>query len=209
LQHVGSAGNPAYDDALVREIAHRNIPVVQTISHRIWIFPATVNFPERLHDPVHRKDMPPDIYAEVMASVEDFRSLSYFHDIGRETRNSTIAARQFIEAGAYLGVGTDAASPLNFHTGAIWQELAALVESGMTPVQAISAATKTNAEILGKAGELGTIEEGKLADLIVVDGNPLAGIDALQRVDIVVRDGVIWYPETIAPGQLAEIGHAF
>jgi imidazolonepropionase-like amidohydrolase len=168
-----------------------------------------VNFPERLHDPVHREDMPPDIYTEVMASVEDFRRLPYFHDVGRETRNATIAARQFIEAGAYIGVGTDAASPLNFHIEAIWQEMAALVESGMTPLQVISAATKTNAEILGKAGELGTIEEGKLADLIVVDGNPLAGIDALQRVDIVVRDGVIWYPETIAPGPLAEIGHAF
>ena len=209
FQHVGSAGNPPYDEALVREIAHRNIPVVQTISHRIWIFPATVSFPERLHDPVHRKDMPPDIYAEVMASVDDFRSLSYFHDIGRETRNSTVAARQFIEGGAYMGVGTDAASPLNFHTEAIWREMAALVESGMTPMQVISAATKTNAEILGKADQLGTVEEGKLADLLLIDGNPLDGVDALQHVDVVVRDGVFWYPETVEPGVLEEIGHAF
>jgi imidazolonepropionase-like amidohydrolase len=209
FQHVGSAGNPPYDVALVREIAHRNIPVVQTISHRIWIYPATVNFPERLHDPVHRQDMPPDIYAEVMASFENFRSLSYFHDIGRETRNSRIAARQFIEAGAYMGVGTDAASPLNFHTEAIWREMAALVESGMTPMQVISAATKTNAEILGKARELGTIEEGKLADLIVVDGNPLESIAALRHIDVVVRDGVIWYPEAAGPEPWAKVAHAF
>lgn len=209
FQHVGSAGNPPYDEALVREIAHRNIPVVQTISHRIWIYPATVNFPERLHDPVHKEDMPPDVLEEVMASVEDFRSLPYFRDIGRETRNSKVAARQFIDAGAYMGVGTDAASPLNFHTEAIWREMAALVESGMTPMQVISAATKTNAEILGKADRLGTVEEGKLADLIVVDGNPLAAIETLQHVDVVVRDGVIWYPENTAPGTLTEIGHAF
>jgi imidazolonepropionase-like amidohydrolase len=209
FQHVGSGGNPPYDEALVREIAHRNIPVVQTISHRIWIFPATVDFPERLHDPVHREDMPPDIYAELMSSFEDFHRLSYFHEIGRETRNARLAARQFIDAGAYLGVGTDAASPLNFHTEAIWREMSALVESGMTPIQVISAATKTNAEILGRAAELGTIEEGKVADLIIVDGNPLADIEALQHVDIVVRDGVVWYPKTIEPGPVDGLGHAF
>jgi len=209
FQHVGSGGNPPYDDALVSEIAHRNIPVVQTIAHRIWIYPATLEFPERLHDPVHREDMPPDIYAEVMASFDNFRSLSYFHDIGRETRNSKRAARQFIDAGAYMGVGTDAASPMNFHTEAMWREMSALVDSGMTPLQVISAATKSNAEILDKAAELGTIEPGKLADLIVIDGNPLADIDALQHVDIVVRDGVVWYPKRLPPGPVRDIGRAF
>jgi len=209
FQHVGSAGNPAYDGDLVAEIAHRNIPIVQTISHRIWIYPATVSFPERLYDPVHRKDMPPDIYAEVMESFENFHRLSYFHEVGRETRNAELAARQFIDAGAYMGVGTDAASPLNFHTEAMWREMSALVDSGMTPLQVISAATKTNAEILGQAHELGTIEPGKFADLIVVDGNPLADIDAMQHVDIVVKDGAIWYDESVEPGSVSKVGHAF
>lgn len=209
FQHVGSAGNPPYDDELVAEIAQRNIPVVQTISHRIWIYPATVDFPERLHDPVHRKDMPPDIYAEVMDSFADFHRLSYFHDVGRESRNAKASARQFIDAGAYIGVGTDAASPLNFHTEAMWREMSALVDSGMTPVQVISAATKTNAEILGKARELGTIERGKLADLIVVNGNPLADIDAVRHVEIVVKDGVLWYAESAEPGPVTEFGHSF
>lgn len=62
--------------------------------------------------------------------------------------------------------------------------MSALVDSSMTPIQVISAAIKTNAEILGKSHELGTIEKGKLADLIGVDGNPLADIDAMQHVDI-------------------------
>ena len=209
FQHVGSARNPPYDDDLLSEIAHKSIPVVQTISHRIWVYPATVAFPERLYDPVHKKDMPADIYAEVIDSFENFHRLSYFHDIGRETRNSVIAARQFIEAGAYIGVGTDAASPLNFHTEAIWREMSALVDSGMTPIEVISAATKTNAEILGQFDQLGTIEAGKVADLIVVDGNPLADINALAYVNIVVKDGVIWYSETAAAGPVTKIGHAF
>lgn len=209
LQHVGSARNPPYDDDLVARIAHDHVPVVQTIAHRIWVYPATVAFPERLLDPVHRIDMPADIYAEVIDSFENFHRLPYFHDIGPETRHSRVAARQFIDAGAVMGVGTDAASPLNFHTEAMWYEMKALIESGMTPLQVISAATKTNAEILGRFDELGTVEPGKLADLVVVDGNPLADIDAYAHVEIVVRDGVIWYAESAAHGPVTEVGHAF
>ena len=209
FQHVGSARNPKYDESLVSAIAHAKIPIVQTISHRIWVYPATVAFPERLHDPVHKKDMPADIYAEFIDSFKDFHRLPYFHDIGIETRNSRIASRQFIDAGAYMGVGTDAASPLNFHTEAMWREMSALVDSGMTPIQVISAATKTNAEILGKFDTLGTIEPGKLADLIVINGNPLADINALAYVDVVVKDGELWYAEAAAYGSVTRIGHAF
>jgi len=209
FQHVGSAGNPPYEEALIAEVAHRNIPVVQTIAHRIWVYPATVDFPERLYDPVYRKDMPPDIHAEFIASVEDYRRLSYFADIGRETRNARRAARQFIEGGAYIGVGTDAASPLNMHTEAMWREMSALVESGMTPMEVISAATKSNARILGLDSDIGTLEPGKLADLIIVDGNPLRNIEVLDYVDVVVKDGVVWYAERAASGPVTEIGHGF
>jgi imidazolonepropionase-like amidohydrolase len=209
FQHVGSAGNPPYEDALVAEIAHRNIPVVQTIAHRIWVYPATVEFPERLYDPVYRKDMPTDIYAEFIASVENYRQLSYFSDIGRETRNARVAARQFIDGGAVIGVGTDAASPLNMHTEAMWRELSALVESGMTPMEVISAATKTNARILGLDDKLGTIEVGKLADIIIVDGNPLRNVEVLDYVDVVIRDGVVWYSERAASGPARAVGHPF
>ena len=209
LQHAGSARNPPYAENLVARIAHDRLPVVQTISHRIWVYPATVDFQTRLLDPVHRDDMPADIYAEVIDSFDDFHRLSYFHDIGDEIRNARRSASQFIDAGAYMGVGTDAASPLNFHTEAMWYEMKALVESGMTPIQVISAATKTNAEILGRFDELGTLEPGKLADIIVVDGNPLADIDAFSRIDIVVKDGAVWYSERAARMPVTDIGHPF
>ncbi|MDX1500158.1 MAG: amidohydrolase family protein, partial [Woeseiaceae bacterium] len=209
FQHVGSGGNPPYEDDLVAEIAHRNIPVVQTIAHRIWVFPATVEFPERLYDPVYRKDMPPDISAEFIGSVRDFHRLAYFSDIARETRNSKVAARQFIDGGAVIGVGTDGGTPLNMHTEAMWREMSALVENGMTPLEVISAATKTNAEILDLDDDLGTIEPGKLADIIVVAGNPLRNIELLDYVDIVIKDGVVWYAEGAGNGPVAEIGRAF
>jgi imidazolonepropionase-like amidohydrolase len=209
FQHVGSARNPPYDAALVNEIAHKGIPVVQTIAHRIWVYPATVAFPERLNKPIYAKDMPPDIYAEFKESFENFHRLSYFHDIGLETRNAIVASRQFIEGGAYMGVGTDAASPLNMHDEAMRFEMQALVESGMTPAQVISAATKTNAEILGQFDSLGTVEPGKLADLVIVRGNPLTNIANVGDVDIVVKDGMVFYAETAAAGPITDVGNAF
>lgn len=189
FQHVGSGGNPPYDDDLIAEVAHRGIPVVQTIAHRIWIYPATIAFPERLQDPRLEADFPPDVWAEVQASFEDFERLGYFRTTPRQIRNAPRATRQFIEGGAVIGVGTDAASPMNFHTEAMWREMEALIESGMTPLQVISAATKTNAELLGLASETGTIEVGKAADILVVEGNPLADIRALDRVVTVLARG--------------------
>ena len=189
LQHVGSAGNPPYAPELVTEIAHRGVPVVQTMAHRIWVFPATVAFPERLQDARLRAGLPVDIYSELQASFRTFERLGYFASTPRQIRNSRVSARQFIEAGAVLGVGTDAASPLNFHTEAMWRELEALVQSGMTPLQALSAATKTNAEILGIFETVGSLEPGKSADILVVSGNPLADIRVLDRVHLVVAGG--------------------
>ncbi len=210
LQHVGSARNPPYDDNLVLTISHRQIPIVQTVSHRIWIYPATVAFPERLQDPLLERDMPPDIYAEVQDSFRDFHRLSYFAEIGTETRNARRSAHQFIEAGAYMGIGTDAASPLNFHTEAMWREMSALVEIGMTPIQAISAATKIGAEILGQEHELGTVEPGKLADVLVIDGNPLADINMMKFVVLTIRDGVPWYdPQGLVLPGVKEVGRKY
>ena len=199
LQHMGSAKNPPYDDDLVLEIAHRGLPVVQTIAHRIWVYPDTIAFPERLRDPRLQADLPADWWPEFQRSFEHFHRNDYFRRVEHEIRKSKIAARQFIEANAEIGVGTDGGTPLNFHYESMWREMSALVDSGMTEIQVISAATKRNAEILGSmqllggSRQVGTIEPGMLADLIVVDGNPLFDIDVLAHVDIVVKDGMVQY----------------
>jgi imidazolonepropionase-like amidohydrolase len=192
IQHAGSGGNPPYSDELISEISHRGIPVVQTIAHRIWVYPATVEFPERLQDPRLEVDFPPDIYEEVQRSFVGFHRNSYFRTTPRQIRNSEIAARQFIDAHARMGMGTDSGSPMNFHTEAAWREISALVDSGMSPIEAISASTKTGAEIVGMGRDLGTIEPGKIADVLVVNGNPLFDINTLGYVEFVVKDGAIY-----------------
>jgi imidazolonepropionase-like amidohydrolase len=68
--------------------------------------------------------------------------------------------------------------------------MATLVSLGMTPMQAIISATRTGAEVLGMQDRLGTIEEGKLADIILVEGDHLKDITAMRRVVYVVKDGI-------------------
>jgi imidazolonepropionase-like amidohydrolase len=81
---------------------------------------------------------------------------------------------------------------MNFHTESLWREIKAHVDLGMSPQRAICAATRINAQILGRGDELGTIEPGKLADIIVVRGNPLFDITSLANVEVVIKDGRVY-----------------
>ncbi len=100
--------------------------------------------------------------------------------------------RRFIKAGAKFAMGTDTGAMMGFRQeNPHAREMMHMVEMGMTPMQAIESATRINAEVLGMQKELGTIEKGKLADLIVVAGNPLLNMEsAMKRVYVVVKGGV-------------------
>ena len=101
--------------------------------------------------------------------------------------------RKAVQAGVRIAMGTDAGTPFNRH-GRNAQELRRMVEFGMTPMQAIEAATRSAATLLGLENEIGTIEAGKLADLILVRSNPLDDIALLQEpanIEWVVQGGQI------------------
>ena len=95
--------------------------------------------------------------------------------------DSTRMAR---EAGVRVAMGTDAGTPFNDH-GENLQELTLLVERGFSPAEALESGTRIASQVLGLDDQLGTIEEGKLADLIVVNGNPLERVDILLNPDAV------------------------
>src|SRR2546423_1840165 len=81
-------------------------------------------------------------------------------------------------------------------------ELECLAKSGMTPMQALQAATGWAAECLGREADLGTVEPGKLADLVVVAGDPLADISMLRdpaRIALVIKDGEVVTNRMAAP----------
>ena len=94
------------------------------------------------------------------------------------------------ELGVKIGAGSDMIYP-QVGIAALPLELASMVEIGLSPAQALKTATLTAAECLGCQDELGTLEVGKLADIIVVDGDPLSDITALQRIMLVIKDGKV------------------
>jgi len=192
LQHVGSAGTAPYRADLVRAIAESGCPVVPTAAHRVWVFPATREFPERLDDPDLRRQFPQDMWSELQDSFKDIAGLAYFKDHVREESYGDASIRQWINAGAMIGMGTDSGSPLDFHTDALWREAKVFVDHGMPAMQTIVALTAVGARILGKEKDLGTIQPGKLADIVVVAGDPLFDIVSLARVVVVVKDGVTY-----------------
>ena len=88
LTHAGSAGTaPPYSTALITDIVNSGRPVVVTATHRSWIYPDTIAFPERLQDPQLRSDLPPKLYQEVQDSFSNWRALRYFG--GRIARSSS------------------------------------------------------------------------------------------------------------------------
>jgi imidazolonepropionase-like amidohydrolase len=99
--------------------------------------------------------------------------------------------RKATQSGVRVAMGTDAGTPFNLH-GRNAQELRRMVELGLIPMDAIVTATSSAATLLGLDHKIGTIESGKHADLIIVDGNPLDHIAILEEpagVEYVIQDG--------------------
>ncbi len=97
--------------------------------------------------------------------------------------------RTLVPRGVKIAFGTDAG--VSKH-GRNADEFELMVKYGMTPSQALVAATVNGADLLGLAAEVGTLEPGKRADLIAVPGDPLADVTVLKRVSFVMKDGVVF-----------------
>jgi imidazolonepropionase-like amidohydrolase len=101
------------------------------------------------------------------------------------------ALRRLYRAGNKIIMGTDAANPAIFHGPAAHEELGLYVKAGLTPLQAITTATRNGAEYVGKLDRQGTIEAGKLADLVILKANPLLNISNTKKIALVMKDGKI------------------
>jgi imidazolonepropionase-like amidohydrolase len=99
--------------------------------------------------------------------------------------------KRMVEAGIPVAAGTDAPYPGDYYGEGLHRELELLVEAGLTPLQAITAATANAARFIGPDAEWGTIEPGKIADLLLVRGNPAERIGDTKNVVTVIQGGVI------------------
>ena len=101
---------------------------------------------------------------------------------------------KLFRAGVPLLVGTDSPEPQVTPGFSLHQELELMVESGLPPAAALRAATLTNATVLGQKERLGTVTEGKLADLILLTANPLDDIRHSRQIEWVIRGGRLCQP---------------
>ncbi len=147
--------------------------------------------PEKLDDPSWHEGLPDSIVADIRRSIQHPERLSYFQMT--PSRRPTLARKfaQLRESGVVLLIGTDAGIPMKFHAMATWNELDVWVSRlGVDPMTAIRAATYWPAVAMKVDRDVGTISEGKYADIIAVRGDVLRYINLLQKVDLVMKRGV-------------------
>src|SRR5215469_6499670 len=99
--------------------------------------------------------------------------------------------KRLMQAGILIAAGTDAPYPGDFQGEGIHRELELLVESGLTPLEVITIATKNAASIVNAEAEWGTLEPGKLANILIVDGKPDQDIRNTRNIARVLREGTI------------------
>jgi imidazolonepropionase-like amidohydrolase len=124
------------------------------------------------------------------------RGLSHEHAIlaGQVFNKLSQLIGEMKEAHVNFLAGTDTPFPFCIPGFSLHEELALLVHSGLTPMQAIQAATSNPAKFLGVESSLGTIEKGKVADLVLLRANPLASIENISQIEAVVANGQ-YYPK--------------
>jgi imidazolonepropionase-like amidohydrolase len=189
--------------AAVEEAARRDVPVmahahanegirqavkagVRSIEHGSFMDEESINLMIE-HGTYLIPTLTIDLYFQ--EKISDSKALVKAIEIAKATREGVYKnLRIAIKKGVKIGVGTDYVGwPADYSA----REFAELVKLGMTPMQAIQAGTKVNAELLKKENEIGTVEVGKLADIIAVKGDPLKDISELQRVKFVMIGGKV------------------
>lgn len=99
--------------------------------------------------------------------------------------------RRFRELGGVVGLGTDYNNNIGMKAGMPVREMEMLLAAGLTPMEVIEAGTRISARVCGHGDELGTLQPGMLADVIVVDGDPLEDLQAMSQVVLVIKNGEI------------------
>jgi hypothetical protein len=145
------------------------------LEHPSYRFIPAARREEWLHTAMSRRESADQRVMEGLRKVEEF-------------------TRRYAQAGGRIINGPDSgpsSGPANMAGLAMHVEMEALVDAGLTPMQAIQSSTKWPAELLHKEQDFGTVAPGKRADLILIDGDPLADIRATRKIRTVMMDGKI------------------
>jgi hypothetical protein len=161
---------------------HDRVEEFRAVDRRLLTDPNLNYIPERYRDNILDYSLLDRVSDDELALMKQgYRNFQWF-------------LKTFVDAGGKVDIGQDTSSSYHATTLpglAVSREMQLLVDAGISPMQAIQAATRWPAELLRQSSDLGTIEEGKLADLIVVDRDPLQDITAVKEIHLVMKDGEI------------------
>jgi len=196
FEHTGLATAPEYPPDVIAMIRERTAKM--SLGPLFWTptVQGLLNYenvrdnPEQLDDPSWQLGLPASIIADIKASLRNPDRLGYYQitPARRPTLNRKI--QQLSESGVVLLIGTDSGIPMNFHSQTTWRELDAWVnEFKIDPMVAIRAATYWPSVMMRVSDQVGTVSEGKYADIIAVRGDVLRHMNLVQDVDIVIKHG--------------------
>ena len=196
FEHTGLATAPEYPADVINMIRERTAkmalgplfwtPTVQGLLN----YESVRDNPEQLDDPSWQVGLPKSIIDDIKASLKHPDRLAYYQIT--PLRRPTLARKihQLFESGVVLLIGTDSGIPMNFHSQTTWRELDAWVNAfGIDPMVAIRAATYWPSVAMKVSDQVGTVSEGKYADIIAVRGDVLRHISLLQDVNVVIKHG--------------------
>ncbi|WP_437586714.1 amidohydrolase family protein [Sorangium sp. So ce1000] len=184
---------------LAQRMAAAGAVVVPTLSMKDGLYRTVHGTLTELDDPALADDVPAGVIAALQdpALLAELRTARY-RELVKAWREQGIAnLKTCYQAGVTIAAGSDAGNPGVFHGLSLRREIALLVDAGVPPLEALAAATRRAADVLGRP-DLGRIEPGALADVLVVDGDPLADARALGRVSRVYKSGVLLDREALA-----------
>ena len=195
FEHTGLAMAPEYPEDVLNMIKERtansNTKLFWTPTvEGLWNYDYVRDHPEKLDDPSWKVGLPDNIVADIKESLKYPGRLSYFQVTAYRKPTLKKKFQQLKDAGVVMLIGTDSGIPMKFHSQSTWNELDIWVrEMGVDPLLAIKAATYWPSVFQGVDDKVGTISEGKIADIIAVKGDVLRYINLLQRVDMVIKKG--------------------
>jgi imidazolonepropionase-like amidohydrolase len=196
FEHTGLAASPEYPPDIMAMLRERTAKM--NLGPMFWTptIEGLLNYeylrdnPEALDDPSWQVGLTETIIADIKQSLQHPDRLSYFQITPNRRPTLRRKFQQLVESGVVLLIGTDSGIPMKFHSQSTWHELDAWVNLlGVDPMMAIRAATYWPSVLMKVDNQVGTITEGKYADIIAVRGDVLRYIDLLQNVGMVIKHG--------------------
>jgi imidazolonepropionase-like amidohydrolase len=178
------------DNELISAMKARGVFLIPTLVRDESLFAYADNV-KWIDDPFFQAGLDPGALA-IVRSPETVAKFRKDPDIAKYRTGLEMAKKNLktlSDAGVKIAFGTDSGIPIRFPGYFEHRELQLMVEAGLTPMQAIVAATATNAEILGGAKQFGTLQAGRAADLVILDANPLDDIHNTEKLSAVWQAG--------------------